>query len=138
MGAASPLFWVYCDVKPGFFHAGGPCAGNPCKNGGTCSEASSVSFICTCPTQYAGLTCTNKLPDQGDKALLVVLLCVLVTIVLLITIAGITACAVRRPKPKPKGTFLFRQTDEEGVMYAKTWRADYLTNDNYTYGSLYK
>ncbi len=32
------------------------CAGNPCKNGATCTSTAS-SFTCTCPIGFTGNTC---------------------------------------------------------------------------------
>ncbi|GFU13960.1 fibropellin-1, partial [Nephila pilipes] len=37
----------------------GPCAENPCKNGGTCKDINN-GFKCFCPSPYSGQTCETK------------------------------------------------------------------------------
>lgn len=39
-----------------YFIGGDACASNPCQNGGTCYRYGN-SFVCVCPSAYAGQTC---------------------------------------------------------------------------------
>lgn len=36
------------------------CAYNPCKNGGTCQQFGSLSYVCICPSGYSGFNCTES------------------------------------------------------------------------------
>ncbi|XP_055002117.1 delta-like protein 3 [Sorex araneus] len=45
-------------ASPGCLSPGpGPCDGNPCANGGSCSETAAASFECACPRGFYGVRC---------------------------------------------------------------------------------
>ncbi len=50
------------DDSAGDGNNSGPCAPNPCENGGTCAE-SATSFTCTCPTGFSGDQCETNIDD---------------------------------------------------------------------------
>ena len=47
-----------CDIQAPF---GNPCSSNPCYNGGTCTNLSTTTYMCTCQTGYAGNQCQATL-----------------------------------------------------------------------------
>lgn len=48
------------------------CAGNPCGNGGTCTDGENM-FTCACPAAWTGLTCgTGKRRKMHELGLFII------------------------------------------------------------------